>query len=282
MNKTLRLGYSPCPNDTYIFFALANGRIDTAPYQLEVSLADVELLNQQARQHLLDITKVSISAVLHLLDDYWLLRSGGAIGRGCGPLVVARRNLTLEDLKGKAIAVPGTLTTAHLLLQLTGAHQGDCVPMAFDRIMQAVSDGNVDAGVIIHEGRFTYHEWGLTRVLDLGAWWEEAAGLPLPLGGILIKRDLGAQTARFVDEKIRESLLYANSHPHEAWPYIKSHAQEMADEVIRQHIETFVNEFSLDPGKEGERAIRFLLEAAAKQQRLALPQKPVFWDEQSE
>lgn len=282
MNKTLRLGYSPCPNDTYIFFALANGRIDTAPYQLEVSLADVELLNQQARQHLLDITKVSISAVLHLLDDYWLLRSGGAIGRGCGPLVVARQNLTLKDLKEKAIAVPGTLTTAHLLLQLTGVHQGDCVPMPFDRIMQAVSDGDVDAGVIIHEGRFNYPAWGLKRVLDLGTWWEEETGLPLPLGGILIKRDLGAQTARFVDEKIRKSLLYASSHPHEAWPYIKTHAQEMADEVIRQHIETFVNEFSLDPGREGERAIRFLLQAAAKQQQLAFPQKPVFWDEQPE
>jgi 1,4-dihydroxy-6-naphthoate synthase len=282
MNKTLSLGYSPCPNDTYIFFALANGRTDTAPYPFEISLADVELLNQQARQHLLDITKVSISAVLHLLDDYWLLRSGGAIGRGCGPLVVARQSLTLDDLKKKTIAVPGTMTTAHLLLQLTGAHEGDCVPMPFDRIMQAVSNGEVDAGVIIHEGRFTYPARGLRRVLDLGAWWEEETGLPLPLGGILIKRELGTQTARFVDDKIRESLLYARSHPHEAWPYIKTHAQEMADEVIRQHVETFVNEFSLDVGKEGERAIRFLLEAAAKQQRLALPQKPIFWDENLE
>jgi len=156
------------------------------------------------------------------------------------------------------------------------------VPMPFDHIMQAVANGEVDAGVIIHEGRFTYPEWGLQRVLDLGAWWEEETDLPLPLGGILIKRDLGMQTARLVDEKIRESILYARSHPQEAWPYIKSHAQEMVDEVIRQHIETFVNEFSLDAGNEGERAIRFLLKAAAKQQGLALPQKPLFWDDRLE
>lgn len=280
MNRSLRLGYSPCPNDTFIFFGLAEGRIPTAPYKLEISLADVEILNQQARQCLLDITKVSISAVLHLLDDYWLLRSGGAIGRGCGPLVVARESLTLAELRDKTIAIPGTLTTAHLLLQLTEAHRGDCATMPFDRIMKAVSEGEVDAGVIIHEGRFTYPAWGLRLVVDLGAWWEKETGLPLPLGGILIKRDLGAETARWMDEKIRASLLYARSHPQEAWLYMKTHAQEMADEVIGQHIETFVNEFSLEVGEEGERAIRFLLEAAARRQGRLLPQKPIFWEDQ--
>ena len=279
MNRSLRLGYSPCPNDTFIFFALAEGRINTAPYKLEISLADVEVLNQQARQGLLDITKVSISAVLHLLDDYWLLRSGGAIGRGCGPLVVARGSLTVKDLRDKIIAVPGLLTTANLLLKITGIHRGRRVTMPFDRIMKAVAEGEVDAGVIIHEGRFTYPAWGLNRMLDLGAWWEKETGLPLPLGGILIKRDLGAETARWVDDRIRASLLYARTHPREAWPYIKTHAQEMADEVIGQHIETFVNEFSLEVGEEGERAVRFLLEAAAKQQGLSLPQKPIFWNE---
>lgn len=280
MNRSLRLGYSPCPNDTFIFFGLAEGRIPTAPYKLEISLADVEILNQQARQCLLDITKVSISAVLHLLDDYWLLRSGGAIGRGCGPLVVARESLTLAELRDKTIAIPGTLTTAHLLLQLTEAHRGDCATMPFDRIMKAVSEGEVDAGVIIHEGRFTYPAWGLRLVVDLGAWWEKETGLPLPLGGILIKRDLGAETARWMEEKIRASLLYARSHPQEAWPYMKTYAQEMADEVIGQHIETFVNEFSLEVGEEGERAIRFLLEAAARRQGRLLPQKPIFWEDQ--
>ncbi len=282
MDRRLRLGYSPCPNDTFIFFALAQGQVSTIPYELEISLADVEILNQQARQHVFDITKASISAVLHLLDHYWLLHSGGAIGRGCGPLVVARDNLALQDLRDKTIAVPGTLTTAHLLLQMTGSHRGKCVIMPFDRIMQAVADGDVDAGMIIHEGRFTYPAWGLKLVLDLGAWWEKETGLPLPLGGILIKRDLGVEAARFMDEKIRESLLYARSHPQEAWPYIKRHAQELADEVIERHIQTFVNEFSLEAGEEGKRAIRFLLEAAARQQGSSLPQKPLFWDERLE
>jgi 1,4-dihydroxy-6-naphthoate synthase len=279
MGRTLRLGYSPCPNDTFIFFALAEGRIDLAPYRFEISLADVEILNQQARQRLLDITKVSISAVLHLLDDYCLLRSGGAIGRGCGPLVVARERLTVQDLRDKSIAIPGKLTTAHLLLQAAEVHQRSSVAMPFDRIMKAVSEGEVDAGVIIHEGRFTYPAMGLHRVLDLGEWWEDETGLPLPLGGILIRRDLGTETAQFVDEKIRESLVYARAHPEEAWPYVRTYAQEMADDVIGQHVDMFVNEFSLDVGEDGERAIRFLLEAAAKQQGQPFPEKPIFWNE---
>lgn len=278
MKKSLRLGYSPCPNDTFIFFALAQGHIDIAPYDLRITLADVEILNQQARQGLLELTKVSIAAVLHLLDDYWLLRSGGAIGRGCGPLVVARENLAVEDLRDKTIAVPGMLTTANLLLELTGFHQGDRMVLPFDRIMRAVSTGEADAGVIIHEGRFTYPAWGLKQVLDLGAWWESETGLPLPLGGILIKRELGAETARWMEDRIRTSLRYARSHPHEAWPYLKRHAQELADEVIARHLETFVNEFSLEVGEEGERAIRFLLEAAARHQGIARPSEPFFWN----
>ncbi len=282
MKRRLRLGYSPCPNDTHIFFALAEGRVLSAPYELEIFLADVEVLNQQAREGVHDISKVSISAVLHLLDDYWLLRAGGAIGRGCGPLVVARENLLMEDLQDKTIAVPGVLTTAHLLLQMTEVHRGNLVVMSFDRIMKAVAEGEVDAGVIIHEGRFTYPAWGLKLVVDLGAWWEKETGLPLPLGGILIKRELGAETARWVDDKIRASLVYARTHPREAWPYIKRHAQEMADEVIGQHLETFVNEFSFEVGEEGERAIRSLLEAAANHQGLLLPPKPIFWNEHVE
>jgi 1,4-dihydroxy-6-naphthoate synthase len=193
--------------------------------------------------------------------------------------VVARERLTIEELRDKSIATPGQLTTAHLLLQMTKAHRGPWVVMPFDRIMKAVTEGEVDAGVIIHEGRFTYPAMGLHQVLDLGEWWERETGLPLPLGGILMKLDRGAETARFVDRKIRESLTYARLHPDETWPYIKAHAQEMADDVIRQHIATFVNDFSLDVGADGERAVRFLLEAAAKQQGLSISRKPVFWDE---
>jgi 1,4-dihydroxy-6-naphthoate synthase len=282
MRENLLLGYSPCPNDTFIFSALAQGRIETAPFHFEISLADVEVLNQQARRRALDVTKVSFSALVHLLDHYCLLRSGGALGRGCGPLVVARERLTCQDLRDKAIATPGQLTTAHLLLKMTGFHRGRSVPMPFDRITKAVSEGEVDAGVIIHEGRFTFPERGLHRVLDLGEWWEAETGLPLPLGGILIRRDLGIETARFVDQKIRESLHYARSHPEEAWPYVKTHAQEMAADVIERHIETFVNDFSVEVGEEGERAIRRLLEAGLKQQGMHLPPKPVFWNEVTE
>ena len=279
MRKNLHLGYSPCPNDTFIFFALAEGRIDCAPYRFDVVPADVEVLNQRARQRVPDVTKVSMSAVPHLLDDYCLLRSGGALGRGCGPLVVARERLTLNDLRDKSIATPGELTTAHLLLQMAGFRRDQCVTMPFDCIMPAVAKGEVDAGVIIHEGRFTYPALGLHRVLDLGEWWEQETGLPLPLGGILIRRDLGAPTAQFIEGKIRESLDYAKRHPEDAWPYIKAHAREMADAVIREHIATFVNDFSIEVGEEGERAIRVLLETAVKHQGLSVPEKPLFWNE---
>ena len=171
---------------------------------------------------------------MHLLDDYHLLRSGGAIGRGCGPLVVARERLSMEDLRDKRVAIPGKMTTANMLLRIQGIHQGRSVEMPFEKIMDAVSLGEVEAGVIIHEGRFTYGAKGLQLVCDLGEWWEAHTGLPLPLGGILIKRALGGETARRLEEMIRRSLLYARANPEEAWPYIRSHAQEMEPEVIRR------------------------------------------------
>ena len=278
MGRVLSLGYSPCPNDTFIFYALAEGRIDARPYRFDVSLSDVEELNRKAGGQVLDVTKVSIHAILHLLDKYWLLKAGGAVGRGCGPLVVARKKTAMEDLRHKSIAIPGKMTTANLLLQVHGIHEGRCVEMVFDRIMPAVAAGEVDAGVIIHEGRFTYPSYGLQLVLDLGEWWEAETGLPIPLGGILMKRELGADSARFVEGKIRESLLYARAHPEEAWPYIRTHAQEMEPDVIRKHIDMFVNDFSLDVGPEGERAIRYILEAASRRAGISLPDKPVFRD----
>lgn len=276
MEDRFRLGYSPCPNDTFIFFALTEGRIPLESRRLDVTLADVEALNQLARESVLDITKVSIHAILHLLDDYWLLRSGGAIGRGCGPLIVAREKLTMRDLRDRPVAIPGAMTTAHLLLRMEGSHRGPRVVMPFDRIIDAVNRGEADAGVIIHEGRFTYASRGLQMVLDLGEWWEHETKLPLPLGGILMKRDLGAEKARFIENKIRESLLYAKMHPLEAWPYIRRHAQEMAPDVIQRHIDMFVNDFSLDVGDEGEKAVKFMLDAASKQEGCGLPAKPVF------
>lgn len=274
--KELTLGYSPCPNDTHIFYALSHGLIGV-PYRFKTLLADVEMLNQQIKEGVLDISKLSAHAVLHMLDKYWLLRSGGAIGRGCGPLVVSRRFSKMQELRDAVIAVPGTLTTAHLLLRLNGVHQGQCVPMIFDRIMPAVASGEVDAGLIIHEGRFTYPSYGLRMVLDLGQWWEQETGLPLPLGAIAIRRDLGPETAALVDLGIRESILWAEAHPNRAWDYIREHAQEMEPKVIRRHIETFVNDFSLDAGAEGENAMKRLLEAASALEGKPFPEQPLFW-----
>jgi len=279
MTHQLKLGYSPCPNDTFIFYALAHRRIDLDALRFAVSLADVEVLNRQAGNGLLDVTKVSVHAVLHLLDHYWLLGSGGAIGRGCGPLVVARQPIPADDLRDKTVAVPGAMTTAHLLLGLTGLHRGKCVAMPFDRIMPAVAQGEVDAGVIIHEGRFTYGSFGLNLVLDLGSWWEKTTGLPLPLGGILIRRDLGRDLARRVEALIRSSLAFSRRFPDEAWPYIRENARELEDEVMRRHIEMFVNEFSLDAGLEGKAAVRYMLKAASEYRNLAVPAKPLFWDD---
>ncbi len=274
--KPLTLGYSPCPNDTFIFYALAEKKIEV-PFALEVLLADVEMLNRRAGQGALDISKISANAVAGILDRYWLLRSGGAMGRGCGPLVVAGRPAGFEELRDATIATPGDLTTASLLLRLEGTHRGRRVPMQFDRIMPAVAAGEVDAGLIIHEGRWTYQAYGLHMVLDLGRWWEGQTGLPLPLGAIAIRRDLGREVARAVEEKIRQSLLYASKHPDEAWPYIRRHAQEMAPEVIRLHIDAFVNEFTLDAGIEGEKALRSLLEAACALEKRHFPEIELFW-----
>ena len=272
----LTLGYSPCPNDTYIFHALSQGVVES-PFRLKTLLADVEMLNQQVRQGILDISKISVHALPRVLDRYWLLRSGGAIGKGCGPLVTAKRSVTMEQLRDAKIAVPGNLTTAHLLLRLHGVHRGQCIPMQFDRIMPAVASDEVDAGVIIHEGRFTYPSYGLNMVLDLGEWWESETGLPLPLGAIVIKRDLGPEIARTVEEKIRESLLFARSNPEAARDYIRQNAREMEPEVIRRHIETFVNDFSLDTGIEGENALRRLIGAGCALDNIPFPSEPLFW-----
>jgi len=276
MSRVLSLGYSPCPNDTFIFFALTQGRIDSGGVRFDINLADVEVLNQRAKKGELDITKVSTHAMLDLLDEYWLLRAGGAMGRGCGPLVVARKAVGMEQLRNSTVAIPGTMTTAFLLFQLHGGHCGECVEMPFNKIMPAVAQGEVEAGLIIHEGRFTYPAMGLKLVLDLGAWWEARANLPLPLGGIVMKRSLGADAARIVEAQIRQSLLYARHHSNEAWPYIQSLAQEMDPAVIRQHVDMFVNDYSLDVGAEGERAIRLLLEASASQQKKTFPDRSLF------
>ena len=232
-------------------------------------LEDVETLNYMATSGRLDVTKVSYGVITQVLEDYCLLRSGSALGRGCGPLVVARSPVEMDSLRGKRIAIPGMNTTAFLLLRLFDPAFGDnVVPMAFDLIMEAVQEGEVDAGLIIHEGRFTYKGYGLTQVMDMGLWWEETTGKPIPLGGIIAKRELGKETLLQVEGLIRESLTHARNNldgldgPGSPMDYIRQHAQEMADSVIREHISLYVNEFSLDLGGEGEGAVLELLRMA--------------------
>jgi len=260
----LTLGYSPCPNDTFIFYALTHGRLELPGIEVVESLEDVETLNLRAMKAELDLTKVSFHALAYLREHYCLLRSGGAMGRGCGPLVVAGNDTDMESLKGGTIAVPGRFTTAHLLLMLYGEGYDNVSVMPFDSIMDAVESGEADAGLVIHEGRFTYRAKGLYRVIDLGEWWENETGLPIPLGGILARRSLGRDTVRTVEDAIRDSLRYAYSHRDETRSYIKAYAQELDDAVIDSHIELYVNDFSFDMGDEGVRAVEALFGMAEK------------------
>ncbi len=266
MANPLSLGYSPCPNDTFIFYGLVHRKFDTGGLRFKEILLDVETLNRKAFQSELDITKVSFHAYGHLKGPYHLLRAGGALGKGCGPLVVARGKMTMEDLKGKKIAIPGRLTTAYLLLLLYDpAFSANAVVMPFDRIMKAVKNGTADAGVIIHESRFTYPDYGLFRVMDLGEWWEGETGLPIPLGCILAKRSLGIEVIHSIDILVRKSVEYAFSHREETKDYIKAHSRELGDEVIEQHINLYVNDYSIDLGSEGLRAVEELLKRAGEQ-----------------
>ncbi|MHB8709521.1 MAG: 1,4-dihydroxy-6-naphthoate synthase [Desulfuromonadales bacterium] len=262
MTRPLTLGYSPCPNDTFIFHALVHGLVPTPGVTVHERLEDVETLNRLALDGVLDLTKVSYHALGHLRGRYALLRSGGALGRGCGPLVIAPQATTMAALRGQRIAIPGRLTTANLLLQLYGEGFAEVVPLPFDRIMPALQAGEAAAGVIIHESRFTYQAAGFHAVQDLGAWWEMETGLPIPLGGILARRDLGTEAIRTVDTAIRASLEYARAHPDATRAYIRAHAQELDDTVTEAHIKLYVNDFSLDLGTEGARAVETLLARA--------------------
>jgi 1,4-dihydroxy-6-naphthoate synthase len=259
----LTLGYSPCPNDTFIFTAWVEGRIPGAPPVRE-RLEDIETLNRLAREGALDVAKVSFHAFGHLRDRYRLLHAGGALGRGCGPLVVAREPIDPGALTGARIAIPGRLTTAALLLRLFAPEARDLVLLPFHEILAATRDGAVDAGVIIHESRFTYPRYGLRQIVDLGEWWEGETGHPIPLGGIVIRRDLGPALAHATDRALAASVAFAHAHRDAVWPAVRRHAQEMEDDVMRQHIALYVNRFTEDYGPEGEAAIRHLMETAER------------------
>ena len=256
----LSLGYSPCPNDTYIFNALVHGHTQCSGLRFAAPrLEDVETLNQWALASQLDVTKVSFHAYGHLRNAYNLFPAGAALGRGCGPLLITTSDKRKKAQKDWKIAIPGKYTTAALLLRLYNPSATNLVVMRFEQIMDAVCQGMVDAGVIIHESRFTYQKHGLGCVQDLGEWWEQETGLPIPLGCIVMKKHFPKDMRQDVAAAIKQSILWADSHPHEVLPYISQHAQEMTPEVMHSHIALYVNEFSKDLGKEGERAIHELL-----------------------
>ncbi|MFA5352824.1 MAG: 1,4-dihydroxy-6-naphthoate synthase [Thermodesulfovibrionales bacterium] len=263
----LKFGLSPCPNDTFIFYALMNNRVGTEGLEMAFRLEDVETLNGLAIEGALEVTKVSCSAYAHLRDSYRFLGAGAALGRGCGPLVVLKEGSAADALHGGSMAVPGRLTTAFLLWRIFAASSGITPArylfMPFHEVMEAVKTGKADGGLVIHEGRFTYGEYGLTAVTDLGEWWEQETGLPIPLGGIIAKKSLGEETIMKVEALIRQSLLYARSHRDEAMPFIRKHAQEMSDDVILKHIGLYVNDYSIDLGEEGRAALSELMNRAS-------------------
>lgn len=274
--KKISLGYSPCPNDTFIFYALVHKKLK-GDLKFSETLHDVETLNEMALLGKLDVTKASYHAFGFLRDEYCLLHAGSALGRGCGPLIVTRKSFGIEELPGKKIAIPGKMTTAYLLLKLFGPAISNIVEMPFDRIMNAVSLGTVDAGLIIHEGRFTYPAYGLQKLIDLGDWWEKDSGMPIPLGGILAKRELGTNTIREIDRLLRNSIEYALHHCEETWSYVKNHAQELDDEVIDQHIRLYVNDLTLEIG-EDIHAVEKLLKTAEERHLIPQSKKQLFID----
>lgn len=276
MKKPLTLGFSPCPNDTFMFYPLVHGLVDTGGYSFNERLEDVETLNRLAIKGILDVTKVSYAALGHIREQYALLKAGSALGRGCGPLLVAREGIDPRKLGGKTIAIPGRYTTAHLLMRLFDPALSTFLEMPFHEIMDAVMTGRVDAGVIIHESRFTYQGFGLHQLVDLGAWWEGETGLPIPLGGIVAKRSLGTTTIRTIEAALAAGVNYARTKPEEAAQYIREHAQEMSTEVCAAHIGLYVNDFSQTLGGEGERAITELLRRAEQAGIIPASKTPLF------
>jgi 1,4-dihydroxy-6-naphthoate synthase len=276
----LVLGFSSCPNDTFMFDALVHGRISSA-MAVEVVMEDIEALNRRAcdLKRALPVTKLSVAAVAGLLERYVILDSGAALGRGCGPLVVARPSsglAGLADLRARRVAVPGRATTAFSLLRLFGPADFVPVDMRFDEIMPAVARGDVDAGLVIHESRFTYPAHGLVEVADLGAHWESDTGLPLPLGVIAANRALPLDEARAVQTAIRDSILHAHAHPEVSASYVADHARELDPEVCRRHIELYVNEHSTELGLQGRRAIEVYF-ARLREVGLAPPSTVSLW-----
>lgn len=269
----LTIGFSPCPNDTFIFDALINKKIDTGDFVFEAVLEDVQTLNEWAMQGKLDITKISYGVLPLVIENYGLLNSGGALGKGVGPLLISKREIqNIQDVNDLHIAIPGANTTAHMLFSLAFPQAKHKHFTIFSAIEKTVLDNKADAGVIIHENRFTYQQKGLLKIMDLGEYWEQQTGLPIPLGGIISRRKFDAGVHTAVNNLIQQSTRFAfNKYP-EVPEYVKEHSQAMDEQVMRKHIDLYVNEYSLDLGADGKRAVEKLLEIYADTNQLSVPE----------
>ena len=272
----LSLGFSPCPNDTFIFDAMINNKIDTEGLSFEVTIADVEELNRRAFRRSLDITKLSYFAYTHLVDDYILLTTGSALGNNCGPLLISKPEYLKSTIENLTIAIPGKYTTANFLLSLAYPSATKKIEMRFSDIENAILQNKTDAGVIIHENRFTYQAKGLVKILDLGEYWETLTGLPIPLGGIVIKRKMPSDIVHKVNRILRKSVEYAFAHPASSKEYIRQYAQEMDENVRNQHIQLYVNNFTVDLGETGKRAVKTLFSRAYKNKLISNMPENIF------
>jgi 5,8-dihydroxy-2-naphthoate synthase len=262
---TLSLGFSPCPNDCFMFDAIVNGRVDLEGLEFAPRLDDVEALNQAAFGGAIDVTKLSYHAYAYCTDSYVVLDAGSALGRNCGPLLISKRSIALDEVAagGLRIAIPGRNTTANFLLGLAFPDARNKTELVFSAIESSLLDGQYDAGVIIHENRFTYAAKGLKKIVDLGEFWERTTGAPIPLGGIVVKRSLPADIQQRVNRVMRRSVEYAFAHREDSLPYVRAHAQEMDETVMYRHIDLYVNEYSVDLGSEGKRAIQLMFDEGA-------------------
>lgn len=274
---TFSLGFSPCPNDTFIFDALVNGKIDTGGLQFDVHLEDVQTLNEYALSNKLSITKLSYAVLPMVLEHYALMDSGSALGKGVGPLLIANEADNVDGIEEKTIAIPGKHTTAHLLFSLKYPGAKKKVFLRYDEIEAYVKSG-AGPGVIIHENRFTYQQRGFKKITDLGDFWESQTGVPIPLGGIVIGRNIDVQVQQKIQALIKESIAYAFSQYPEVANYVKLHAQEMSESVMRSHIDLYVNNYSLSLGNEGRKAIHVLMDIYAQLNNISLEQHKIFVD----
>ncbi|MCB0582853.1 MAG: 1,4-dihydroxy-6-naphthoate synthase [Phaeodactylibacter sp.] len=272
----LTLGFSPCPNDTFIFDAMIHGKVDTEGLEFQPVIADVEELNQRAFAKSLDITKLSYHAFAFLLQDYALLDAGSALGDNVGPLLIAKAPMEEADIKKARIAIPGKYTTANFLLSLAYPKAKKKTEMLFSDIEDAVLSGSVDAGLIIHENRFTYQDKGLVKLRDLGEYWESATQMPIPLGGIVASRALGTEALQAVNRVMARSVAFALSHPEEPRAFVRRHAQEMEEEVMYKHIGLYVNDYTRSLGIKGREAVQRLFDIAMAKGVIPAQDLPVF------